>query len=117
MGSSPTEQKVNHQVSDSCRVSSAAERLFHKQCHAWVRVPCPVPVNITTSRVYCLPMQADDFLGLTKKGAQNKAEEKNLIFRLIRIDAEQFYTYPDDERTDRLCVEIDDGKVTKATIR
>ncbi len=62
-------------------------------------------------------MQANDFLGMTKKGAQNKAEESNLIFRLIRIDSEPFLPYPEDTRTDRLCVEIDDGKVTKATIQ
>ncbi len=62
-------------------------------------------------------MNADDFLGMSKKGAQNKAEEKNLIFRLIRVDSEPFLAYPEDTRTDRLCVEIDDGKVTTATIR
>lgn len=61
--------------------------------------------------------KADSFLGLTKKGAQNKAEEMNLIFRLIRIDSDNFYAYPEDKREDRLCVEIDAGKVTKASIQ
>lgn len=63
---------------------------------------------------------ASDFLGLTKKGAQNLAEARNMIFRLIRIDAEHYYKYPKDvpeeTRTDRICVEIDDGKVSKATL-
>lgn len=62
-------------------------------------------------------MKADDFLGMTKKGAQNKAEESNLIFRLIRIDSDQYHSYPEDSCADRLCVEIDDGKVTKAEFR
>lgn len=60
---------------------------------------------------------ANSFLGLTKKGAQNKAEEMNLIFRLVRIDGADFLGYPDDTRQDRVCVEIDKGAVTKATIQ
>jgi hypothetical protein len=58
----------------------------------------------------------DQFLGLTKKRAQDKAEVLNLVFRLIRINNENFLPYPEDKRTDRICVEIDDGAVTKATI-
>ncbi len=61
--------------------------------------------------------KADTFLGLTKKGAQNKAEEMNLIFRLVRIDGADFLGYPEDNREDRICVEIDNGSVTKATIQ
>ena len=60
---------------------------------------------------------ASAFMGLTKKGAQNKAEALNLIFRLIRIDSEAFYAYPEDKREDRVCVEIDNGSVTKASIQ
>lgn len=60
---------------------------------------------------------ADTFVGLTKKGAQNKAEEMNLIFRLVRIDGADFLGYPEDTRDDRICVEIDNGSVTKATIQ
>ncbi len=60
---------------------------------------------------------ASDFMGLTKKGAQNKAEALNMIFRLIRIDTESFYAYPEDKREDRVCVEIDNGAVTKASIQ
>jgi len=58
-----------------------------------------------------------DFIGMTKKRAQDVAELKNLIFRLISIDGDPFLSYSEDERTDRVCVEIEDGKVSKATIR
>lgn len=58
-----------------------------------------------------------DYIGQTKKGAQNKAEAENLIFRLISVDGEQYLPYPDDARTDRICVEVTNGKVSKATIR
>jgi hypothetical protein len=63
-------------------------------------------------------MDPNEYVGLTKKAAQDKAERKNAIFRLIRIDADKFFEYPDttDVRTDRICVEIDGGKVTKATV-
>lgn len=60
-------------------------------------------------------VNASDYIGMTKKGAQNKAEQQNLIFRLIRVDAEAFLPYPEDKRDDRICCEIDDGKVTKAS--
>lgn len=59
----------------------------------------------------------NDFIGLTKKQAQNKAEGKNFIFRLIRIDNESYLPYPDDTRNDRLCIEIDAGIVSKATLQ
>ena len=62
-------------------------------------------------------MEAKEFIGLSKKRAQNVAEERNLIFRLIRNDTEQFFAYPDDKRTDRVCVEIDNGKVSKAVFQ
>ena len=61
--------------------------------------------------------KAEDYIGLTKRSSQDKAERDSLVFRLIRIDKEDFLSYPDDERTDRICVEIDDGKVSKATIK
>jgi len=59
----------------------------------------------------------NEFIGLTKKQAQNKAEAKNFIFRLIRIDQEAYAPYPDDVRQDRLCVEIDNGLVSKVTLQ
>lgn len=61
--------------------------------------------------------KSSDFIGKTKKDAQNLAEAKNMVFRLIRIDAEPFMAYPEDTRDDRVCVEIDAGKITKATIQ
>lgn len=62
-------------------------------------------------------VNSNDFIGLTKKTAQNKAEQMNLIFRLIRIDDEKFLDYPADHRDDRLCVELDKGVVTTAAIK
>ena len=62
-------------------------------------------------------MDASVFLGLSKKRAQDVAEGKNMIFRLIRIDGESFYGYPEDKREDRVCIEIDKGAVTKASIQ
>ena len=60
---------------------------------------------------------ASTFVGMTKKGAQNKAEEMNLIFRLVSVDGSSYLGYPEDTRDDRVCVEIDKGAVTKATIQ
>lgn len=60
---------------------------------------------------------AAKFIGLSKNSGQNKAENSNLIFRLIRKDGEAFMDYPSDSRTDRVCVEIDKGEITKATIQ
>jgi hypothetical protein len=56
-------------------------------------------------------------IGMGKRQSQNKAESMNLIYRLIRVDGETIQSYPDDVRDDRVCVEIDGGKVTKATIQ
>ena len=62
-------------------------------------------------------MKTEDYLGLTKKAAQNRAEAQNLIFRLIRINEKQYFDYPEDTRTDRVCVEIDNDKVVKVTFQ
>lgn len=62
-------------------------------------------------------MNADIYLGLTKKSAQNLAEAQNVIFRLISIDGEDYFGYPEDSRDDRICVEINEGKVTKAVLQ
>jgi hypothetical protein len=58
-----------------------------------------------------------EYIGLTKKAAQDKAERQNLIFRLIRVDAEMYLSYPEDLREDRVCVEFDNGKATVAAMR
>ena len=60
---------------------------------------------------------AEQFIGLTKKDAQNKADMLNLIFRLVRVDDRPLQGYPEDEREDRICVEIDKTQITKATIQ
>jgi hypothetical protein len=60
---------------------------------------------------------AEEFIGLSKSKAQDVAEYKSLIFRLISIDGESFFGYPEDVRTDRICVEIEKGKVVVATIQ
>ena len=62
-------------------------------------------------------MTADDFISLSKKGSQNLAEAKNLIYRLIKVDDEDYFSYPEDTRTDRVCVWIEKGKVSKAEIK
>lgn len=62
-------------------------------------------------------MKAEDFLGLTKKSAMEKAESKNLIFRLIRINEKSFFSYPSDVRADRVCVELENGAVVKAVFQ
>lgn len=63
-----------------------------------------------------MPVDANTYIGLGKRPAQNKAERDNLIFRLIRVDGENLLPYPDDKRDDRICVEMDNEKVSKATI-
>lgn len=62
-------------------------------------------------------MNTDDFIGMGKRRAQNEAESRNLIFRLVSVDGEKVLGYPDDTgRSDRVCVEITADKVSKATI-
>ena len=56
------------------------------------------------------------FIGLSKKHAQDLAEAKNMLFRLIRSDDEDFFSYPMDERQDRICVELDSGLVSRARV-
>lgn len=59
----------------------------------------------------------DSFIGLSKKSAQNKAESLGLLFHLIRIDQEDFFKYLEESRQDRICIEIDNAQVSKATIQ
>lgn len=63
-----------------------------------------------------VPPKASDFLGKSKKKSQDMAEAQNLIYRLIRIDQEYYFSYPDVPIPDCLCIEIDNGKVTKAQL-
>lgn len=59
-------------------------------------------------------MSTNDFIGLSKRAAQNLAEKRNLIFRLCRVDGEKMLSHPTDYMKDRVSIEIDGGKVTKA---
>lgn len=61
-------------------------------------------------------MKPEEFLGLTKKAAQDKAEAKNYIFRLVSIDGDKFFGYPEEGNVcaERVCIEIEKGKVSKA---
>jgi hypothetical protein len=62
-------------------------------------------------------MEAINFVGLSKKEAQDLADQLNLIFRLIRVDEKNTQNYPEDEREDRICIEIDKGKISKAVLQ
>lgn len=62
-------------------------------------------------------MDANAFIGLSKKSAQNKAEGMGYLFHLVRIDGEKFFDYPTEERKDRVCIEIDNAQVSKATFQ
>lgn len=59
----------------------------------------------------------EKFLNLPKRDAQNLAERNNLIFRLISVDGEPYFPYPEDQRADRVCVEVEKNKVVKATMQ
>lgn len=56
-------------------------------------------------------------LGMGKRQSQNKVEELNMIYRLIRVDNESIQSYPEDVRSDRVCVEIENGKVVRAVVQ
>lgn len=63
-----------------------------------------------------MTIDADKYLGLPKKDAQNLAEKQSIIFRLIRVDDRNILPYPEDVRTDRICVEVEKNKVVKAAV-
>lgn len=62
-------------------------------------------------------MDTSIFLNLSKKRGQDLAESLNVVFQLIRIDQEEYFSYPSEqERSDRVFVEIEQGKIVKATV-
>ena len=63
-----------------------------------------------------MALSAESFINLSKKDAQNLAEINNLIFRLLSVNGEPMLSYPQDKREDRICVEIENSRVTKAFI-
>jgi hypothetical protein len=62
-------------------------------------------------------MKASDFVGLSKTNAEDLADRMSLIYRLISIDGSEYFSYPTDKRDDRVCIEIEKGKVVKASIQ
>lgn len=60
---------------------------------------------------------AKKYVGLTKKAAQDQADRDNLIYYLVSVDGEKRLGYPNDDRDDRLCVEMENRIIVKATIR
>ena len=64
-----------------------------------------------------MAIDSDKYIGLPKKDAQNLAEKQSVIFRLIRVDDRNILPYPDDVRDDRICVEVENNKVVKATVQ
>lgn len=57
-------------------------------------------------------------IGMPKKDAQNLAERMNMIFRLMSVDGKVFLGPPQDPgRDDRLCVELENGRVSKAEVQ
>jgi hypothetical protein len=62
-------------------------------------------------------IKAEDFIGRTKMAAQNLAEGKNMLFRLLSIDGDPYFSIPEDIRTDRVCIHITNGLVSAATIQ
>lgn len=61
----------------------------------------------------------ETYIGLGKKSAQDLAEKDNYIFHLIRVDDRNFFDYPSDEdgRGDKICIEIEKGKVVSAILK
>lgn len=62
-------------------------------------------------------VNADTFVGMSKSAGQNKAEALNLVFRLVSVNGETFLGLPEDTRDDRVCVEVNATKITKAIIQ
>ena len=60
---------------------------------------------------------ASDFIGRSKKGAQDLAEARNLVFRLVSVDGENMLGWPEDKFEQRVCCVLAGGKVTQAELR
>ena len=61
-------------------------------------------------------IDANKYIGMGKRRAQNLAELDNLTFRLVSSNGELMLGKPEDVRTDRLCVVIDNDQVKEAWI-
>lgn len=58
-----------------------------------------------------------EYIGMEKRAAQNKAEKQNLIFRLVSVDGRKMLGMPEDQCPDRICITIDNGVVSSAEMR
>ncbi len=61
--------------------------------------------------------EAKEFIGMSKFGAQALAESRNMIFRLLSVDGEEYFKFPEDKRDDRVCVDIVDSRIVKAVLQ
>jgi hypothetical protein len=61
---------------------------------------------------------ASEWIGLSKHKGQDLCEARNMIFRLLSVDGEAYFSMPDEseKRTDRVCVDIVDTRIVKAII-
>lgn len=57
------------------------------------------------------------FVGKSKRQAHDLAEFNHLIFRLVSVDGQSYLGYPEDQREDRICVELINGVVAKASVQ
>jgi hypothetical protein len=62
-------------------------------------------------------ISAENFINLSKRQAQNLAEANYMIFRLISDNGENILGYPEDTRNDRVCVKVENERVTEAIIQ
>lgn len=60
---------------------------------------------------------AQEFIGTSKTRSHDLAEAKSLVYRLVSVDGEIYLGYPEDVRTDRICIEIVNSRVVKAIIQ
>lgn len=62
-------------------------------------------------------MQSEQFLGLTKRQSYDLAEKLGLMVRIIRMGEKPLLPYPNDVRDDRICLELDERRVSKAVVQ
>lgn len=59
----------------------------------------------------------EQFIGLTKRQSYELAERLGLMPHLVRMDERMLFGYPNDVRDDRICLEFDLRKVSKARVQ
>jgi hypothetical protein len=78
------------------------------------RVSAPRVYGRDATPTSLAPGHASDYVGLTEAAAKQKAATEGRPARVLRRDDEHFPA-TQDYNPDRVNLEIDDGKVTKAT--